>query len=116
MLGSADFLSNAGSGAVKYEDLVNHMKGCVRLLLKKFQCASQSVNEYMELCAKYEAYQFHKLQEVEHFYLLKKKHYLAKTFSKEFAVKLENNMFVKQSFVRPLGPTLSSDSTSSGGS
>jgi hypothetical protein len=48
---------------------------------------------------KYEEFEFHKLEEVEHEYILYKKHYLGKAFSKELAVKLDSNKIIRQSQV-----------------
>jgi hypothetical protein len=45
----------------------------------------------------YEAYEFHKLEEVEYFYLVTKKYYFGKAFSRELGTKLENNKFTKSS-------------------
>jgi hypothetical protein len=45
----------------------------------------------MSHCEHYESFEFHKIQELENFYVVVKKHYLAKAFSKEFSIKLENN-------------------------
>ncbi len=59
---------------------------------------SSQVQEYINFCNRYEEYQFHKLQEVEYYYLSQKKHYLGKTFAAEFAQKLENNKFTRQNF------------------
>lgn len=47
----------------------------------------------MELCSKYEQFEFHKLMETDYFYLKRKRHYLGEVFSSEFAIKLENNRF-----------------------
>ena len=47
----------------------------------------------MNMCSNYEAYGFYKLEEVEYFYIVTKKHYLAKVFSEELATKLENNKY-----------------------
>lgn len=69
------------------------MKESVRALLKQMQRRSNSVDEYIELCTKYETYEFQKLQEVELYYMQMKKYYLSKSFSKELSVKLENNRF-----------------------
>ncbi len=47
----------------------------------------------MDICAKYEEHEFQKLQEVDYFYLKRKKHYLALAFASEFSVKIENNKY-----------------------
>jgi hypothetical protein len=52
----------------------------------------------MQYCSRYEELEFQKLEEVEHHYLLIKKHYLVKAFAKEFAIKLDNNKIVKSNF------------------
>ena len=52
----------------------------------------------MQLCSRYEEFEFQKLEEVEHHYLLCKKQYLGKAFAKEFAIKLENNKIAKPNF------------------
>lgn len=75
-----------------YEDIADHMRKCIRLLLKQMYRKAHSVSEYMDMCESYEAFQFHKLEEVEYYYLMKKKYYLEKMFSKEFANKLESNV------------------------
>lgn len=49
----------------------------------------------MQYCSRYEEFEFQKLEEVEHDYVLFKKHYLGKAFAKEFAIKLENNKIIK---------------------
>ncbi|CDW75624.1 UNKNOWN [Stylonychia lemnae] len=50
----------------------------------------------------YETSEFHKIQELEYYYVLTKKHYLAKAFSNELATKLENNKFTKTQNCSPL--------------
>ena len=57
------------------------------------QRSSQTVQDYMNLCTQYEMCQFHKIQELEYFYLITKKYYLGKAFTHELATKLENNKF-----------------------
>jgi hypothetical protein len=61
------------------------------------QKKSNSVKEFIQFCSRYEEFEFHKLQEVEHHYILIRKYYLAKAFARELAVKLENNKIVKPS-------------------
>jgi hypothetical protein len=67
------------------------MKASVKKLLSQMQKKSFSIKDFIDYCTRYEDYSFHKLQEVEHYYILMKKHYLGKTFARELAVKLENN-------------------------
>ena len=59
---------------------------------------------YTSLCQSYEAYEFHKVQEIEYFYQITKKHYLAKIFAHELATKLENNKFSKNYIQREGAP------------
>jgi hypothetical protein len=101
-----------------YEALVKHVQGCVKFLLKEMQRKSQSISEYSELCSRYETFQFDKLEEVELFYLMMKKHYLCKSFAAELSVKLESNKFAKTntnslSATSSLGPVSSSNSGAS---
>ena len=74
-----------------YDQLVVQMKASVKKLLSQMQKKSFSIKDFIDYCTRYEDYSFHKLQEVEHYYILMKKHYLGKTFARELAVKLENN-------------------------
>jgi len=55
------------------------------------QRSSLSLSEFVNYCEHYESFDFHKIQELEGYYIYIKKHYLAKAFSKEFSIKLENN-------------------------
>ena len=45
------------------------------------------------MCSQYEYTQFHKIQELEQFYLATKKYYMEKAFADELIVKLENSKY-----------------------
>ena len=88
----------------------------MKFLLKQMSRNSQSMNEYIEQCSLYESFQFQKLEEVELFYLMMRKHYLSKAFAHELSVKVENNKFARSSFGNTLGPVSSSGSASTSAS
>lgn len=76
-----------------YQELVKHLQACTKQILKQMQRSSSTIEEYLDLCSRYESFKFDKLEEVELFYLMTRKHYLCKSFAAELAVKLENNKF-----------------------
>jgi hypothetical protein len=94
-----------------YEALVGHLKTSVKKLLSQMQKKANSVEEYIQLCTRYEEFEFQKLEEVEHDYILYKKYYLGKAFAKEFAIKLDNNKIAKHA-QGGLSQTPSNSSTS----